>query len=60
MERRRGIASQISPALVVVIALVITIGMPAYVQEHLNRVWESASMPSAATGGVPPPPPPPA
>ena len=61
MEQRRGIASQISPALVVVIALVIWLGLPAYVQEHLNRVWDSASM--GATGampsGPPPPPPPP-
>lgn len=59
MEQRRGVASQISPALVVVIALVIWFGMPAYVQEHLNRVWESASMPSTGSGaGTPPPPPP--
>ena len=59
MEQRRGIASQISPALVVVIALVIWIGMPAYVQEHMNRVWDSTSMPSAGWGGGTPPPPPP-
>ncbi len=64
MEQQRGIASQISPALVVVIALVIWIGMAAYVQEHLNRVWDSASSPAAAGGGAspvegPPPPPPP-
>lgn len=66
MEQQRGIASQISPALVVVIALVIWIGMAAYVQEHLNRVWDSASMPGqapsaapAAPAAPPPPPPPP-
>jgi hypothetical protein len=62
MEQQRGIASQISPALVVVIALVIWIGMAAYVQEHLNRVWDSASMPgqapTAVPGAAPPPPPP--
>ena len=57
MQQQRGMASQISPALVVIIALVLWIGMAAYVQEHLNRVWESAS----ASGGqaAPPPPPPP-
>jgi hypothetical protein len=64
MEQQRGIASQISPALVVVIALVLWIGMAAYVQEHLNRVWDSASMsgsaPAAASAPAPPPPPPPA
>jgi hypothetical protein len=61
MEQQRGIASQISPALVVVIALVLWIGMAAYAQEHLNRVWDSASMPSAGytPAAAPPPPPPP-
>jgi hypothetical protein len=58
MEQKRGIQSQISPALVIVIALVIWIGMAAYVQEHLNRVWDAASLPG--TGMVTPPPPPPA
>jgi hypothetical protein len=62
MEEQRGIAAQISPALVVVIALVLWIGMAAYVQEHLNRVWDAASMagqaPSVAPGAPPPPPPP--
>lgn len=64
MEQQRGIASQISPALVVVIALVLWIGMAAYVQEHMNRVWDSASMsgsaPAAAPAPAAPPPPPPA
>ncbi len=58
MQQQRGIVSQISPALVVILALVIWIGMAAYVQEHLNRIWDSAS-----GGGVQPvaqPPPPPA
>jgi len=62
MEQQRGIASQISPALVVALALVIWIAFPAYVQEHLNRVWDAASMGGAvgpAPGGAPPPPPPP-
>ena len=59
MEEERGIASQISPALVVVIALVVWIGMAAYVQEHLNRVWDSASMPARAGSAPAPPPPPP-
>jgi hypothetical protein len=62
MEQQRGIASQISPALAVIVALVIWFGMAAYVQEHLNRVWDSASMGQGAAGGAPaaPPPPPPA
>jgi Domain of unknown function (DUF4234) len=60
MEQQRGIASQISPALCVVLGLVIWIGMAAYMQEHLNRVWDSASMPGRAPGMAPAAPPPPA
>ena len=43
MQEQRGIQSQVSPALVVILALVIWFGMAAYVQEHLNRVWDSAA-----------------
>jgi hypothetical protein len=57
MQEQRGIGSQISPALVVILGLVIWIGMAAYVQEHLNRVWESAA---AGSTGLQAPPPPPA
>ena len=62
MQEQRGLASQISPALVVILGLVIWIGMAAYVQEHLNRVWDSASTGSAGLQTPPPPiqPPPPA
>jgi hypothetical protein len=60
MQEQRGMASQISPALVVILGLVIWIGMAAYVQEHLNRVWDSASAGGAQPGqpAAPPPPPP--
>ena len=60
MQQQRGIQSQISPALVVILALVIWFGMAAYVQEHLNRVWDSGSG-TGAMGGAPaaPAPPPP-
>jgi len=57
IQQRRGIASQISPALVVVIAVVFGFGVPPYVQEHMNRVWLSASMPAAGPSAPPPPPP---
>src|SRR4029077_5718481 len=56
MQERRGIQSQVSPALVVILALVIWFGMAAYVQEHLNRVWDSASAGAPGPGGPPPPP----
>lgn len=59
MQQQRGLTSQISPALVVILGLVIWIGMAAYVQEHLNRVWDSASIQQAGGApGAPPPPPP--
>jgi hypothetical protein len=56
MQEQRGLGSQISPALVVILGLVIWIGMAAYVQEHLNRVWDSAA--AGSTGLQAPPPPP--
>jgi Domain of unknown function (DUF4234) len=58
MEERRGVTSQISPALVVILGLVIWIGMAAYVQEHLNRVWDSAATQAVAAAPPPPPAPP--
>lgn len=60
MERQRGIANEVSPALVVILGLVIWLAMGAYVQEHLNRVWDSASTATVGVGaGQTPPPPPP-
>jgi hypothetical protein len=61
MERERSISNEISPALTVVLGLVIWIGMGAYIQEHLNRVWDAASMSGApaAVGAMQAPPPPP-
>lgn len=56
MQEQRSLQSQISPALVVILGLVIWIGMAAYVQEHLNRVWESAATGSAGLQAPPPPP----
>ena len=60
MQEQRGLGSQISPALVVILGLVIWIGMAAYVQEHLNRIWESAAAGSSGLQAPPPPPAPPA
>lgn len=60
MQEQRGLPSQISPALVVILGILIFIGMAAYMQEHLNRVWDAAAGADAvASGGAPPPPPPP-
>ena len=63
MERQRGIVNEVSPALVVILGLVIWLAMGAYVQEHLNRVWDSTSTATMGAGigegRTPPPPPPP-
>jgi Domain of unknown function (DUF4234) len=59
MEQQRGISSQISPAITVVIGLVFSIAVGIYVQEHLNRVWDSASAGGVQPAAQPPPPPPP-
>ena len=59
MEQQRGITSQISPAITVVIGLVFSIAVGIYVQEHLNRVWDSASAGGVQPAAQPPAPPPP-
>ncbi len=59
MEQQRAIGSQISAALVVILGIVVWIGMTAYVQEHLNRVWDSASAAGPVAGPSPAAPPPP-
>lgn len=57
MEEQVGVQSQISPALAVVLLLVLSIALGIYVQEHLNRVWDKAAGQQAP---VAPPVPPPA
>lgn len=60
MQEQRGIASQISPALTAVLLLVFSFAIGPYVQEHLNRVWDSASRAQGSVGvSAPAPPPPP-
>jgi hypothetical protein len=67
-ERRFGISSQISPALTTILALVASIGIAPYVHEHMNGIWDAASMhaapglagaPQWPIAALPPPPPPP-
>jgi hypothetical protein len=59
IQEQRGIASQISPALTLVLLLAVSIALGAYVQEHLNRVWDSASAGGSYAPKSPAPPPPP-
>ncbi len=42
MEQRLGIQQEISPALNVILLIVVAAGIGLYTQEHLNRVWEVA------------------
>jgi len=60
MEERAGLSAAVSPALNVVLLVVLSVGIGIYTQEHLNRVWNKAAPPAAALpGGTPPIPPPP-
>jgi hypothetical protein len=59
MEQRTGIQQQLSPALNVIMLLVVSVGIGIYSQEHLNRVWEAARAtpaPPPMPGGPAPPP----
>jgi hypothetical protein len=59
MERKTGVQQQLSPALNVILLLILSVGIGMYTQEHLNRVWGAAAR-GAGTGeppnGVPPAP----
>jgi Domain of unknown function (DUF4234) len=57
MQERMGVQSPISPALTVILLLVISIALGIYVQEHLNRVWDKAAGVTVPTTTPLPPPP---
>lgn len=59
LEGRLEIHQRLEPAITLVIMLVLWIANGAYVQEHLNRVWDAASMRGSGAGATPPAPPPP-
>jgi hypothetical protein len=59
MEQRVGISQTLSPALNIVLLIVVSIAVSLYSQEHLNKVWDAASrlsVPPPAPGAMPPPP----
>ena len=43
-EQRLGVQPQLEPALTIVFLLIVAIGNTIYVQEHLNRIWDRASV----------------
>jgi len=47
MEKRAGIQQELSPALNVILLMVVTVGVGMYSQEHLNRIWD-VSKPGSA------------
>jgi hypothetical protein len=53
VEERLGIQQQLEPALVIVIMFVLSIGNGAYIQEHLNRIWDHAAGVGAAPAPLP-------
>ena len=59
-EQRLGIQPQLEPALTIVFLLFVAIGNTIYVQEHLNRIWDRASvskdLPTSGASGLPMPP----
>ena len=58
MEEQVGVQTQISPALTIVLLLLLSIALGIYVQEHLNRVWDKAAgKPAPVAPPMPPPPP---
>jgi hypothetical protein len=59
MEERAGVVQVLSPALNVVLLIVVSIATGLYSQEHLNKVWDAArgpSLPPAVPGSMPPSP----
>ena len=42
MEQRAGIQQELSPALNVLLLLVVAVGVGMYTQEHFNRIWDKS------------------
>ena len=52
MEERAGVTQVLSPALNVVLLIVIGIAVGLYSQEHLNKVWDAAGEPPSPAAGA--------
>jgi hypothetical protein len=42
MEQGAGIQQELSPALNVILLLVVAVGVGMYSQEHFNRIWDAS------------------
>ena len=59
MEERAEVTQVLSPALNIVLLIVVGIATGLYSQEHLNKVWDAGAslrLPPPAPGTMPPPP----
>jgi NADH:ubiquinone oxidoreductase subunit 5 (subunit L)/multisubunit Na+/H+ antiporter MnhA subunit len=54
IEQRLEIQQQLSPALNVILLIVVAAGLGMYSQEHLNRIWEVARGASGSSGPAEP------
>jgi hypothetical protein len=54
VERRLKIQQELSPALNVILLIVLSVGIGLYTQEHLNRVWAVAQDGSGSAGPAEP------
>jgi uncharacterized membrane protein len=57
MEQRVGLQQTLSPAINIVLLILVGIAIGLYSQEHLNKVWDAAM--GRGTASLPPPMPPP-
>jgi hypothetical protein len=53
METRLGIQQTLEPALTIALLVLFSLGNGVYVQEHLNRGWDSAGSPVAVPSPAP-------
>lgn len=60
MEQRVGLQQTLSPAINIVLLILVGIAIGLYSQEHLNKVWDAAMGRGTASQLPPPMPPPPA
>jgi ACR3 family arsenite efflux pump ArsB len=56
LETRLGIQQTLEPALTIILMVLFSVGNGIYVQEHLNRAWETASRASGPAAPLPPSP----
>jgi hypothetical protein len=54
MEQRAGVSNELSPAIFLLLFIVVSFFGGAYLQEHLNRIWDRASSAEPPSPPTPP------